>query len=168
MTFLEDCIQRCLKTPYRYFEDMQKLPASHSPSSSGELNADVYPSPLVITLVEQLEAKLKIGGLLTPSDVLAIVSFLRKLVFRLSSRVRELMFFEAFVAWVVRVIDAEEGRGWCLEYPQTKMAIRKEMMMMREILNHGELKPSASNLDFEAYLDEVEGLSIGEQCFPLC
>ncbi|XP_006457598.1 hypothetical protein AGABI2DRAFT_123450 [Agaricus bisporus var. bisporus H97] len=163
VTFLEDCIQRCLKTPYRYIEDMQKLPASHSPSSSGELNSDVYPSPLVITLVEQLEAKLKIGGLLTPSDVLAIVSFLRKLVFRLSSRVRELMFFEAFVAWVVRVIDAEEGRGWCLEYPQTKMAIRKEMMMMREILNPGELKPSPSNLDFEAYLGEVEGLSIGEK-----
>jgi nucleolar pre-ribosomal-associated protein 1 len=160
VTFLEDCIQRCLKTPYRYIDDMQKLFITHSTSS--EENSDIYPSPLVMTLAEQLEAKLKIRGLLTPSDVLAIVSFLRKLVFRLSSRVRELAFFDAFVGWVGRVIDEEEDRKWNSENPLMKFAIRKEMEMMQQIVNPAVPMPSAPSTGLETYLDKVESLLIRE------
>jgi nucleolar pre-ribosomal-associated protein 1 len=98
VAFLEDCILRCIKTPYKYIEELEKIAAGSSSqipaagdqpftaSSSSDL-----PSPLLITMIEQLEAKLgsqaAAGGSgtvhLTPSDVLAIAVYLRCLLFAL-------------------------------------------------------------------------------------
>ncbi|KAJ2915963.1 hypothetical protein MD484_g4428, partial [Candolleomyces efflorescens] len=96
IAFLEDCILRCLKTPYKYIEELEKL-AGHSEAAGEGRNTgaggDSLPSPLLMTLVEQLEAKLVSQGgsassavLLTPSDVLAIASYLRALLFSLIGR----------------------------------------------------------------------------------
>ncbi|KAF6749443.1 hypothetical protein DFP72DRAFT_1173580 [Ephemerocybe angulata] len=91
VTFLEDCVLRCSKTPYKYIEELEKM-AGVSPSVSGASDSTTtarLPSPLLVTLVEQLEAKLISQGsagsasLLTPSDVLAISVYLRALLFAL-------------------------------------------------------------------------------------
>lgn len=91
VTFLEDCVLRCSKTPYKYIEELEKM-AGVSPSMSGASDSTStarLPSPLFVTLVEQLEAKLISQGsagsasLLTPSDVLAISVYLRALLFAL-------------------------------------------------------------------------------------
>ena len=55
-------------------------------------NTDTYPSPLIMTVLEQLDAKIK-ADLLAPSDVLAISSFVRKLVFQLMGRAQSLNFW---------------------------------------------------------------------------
>ncbi|RXW16240.1 hypothetical protein EST38_g9609 [Candolleomyces aberdarensis] len=93
VAFLEDCILRCLKTPYKYIEELEKLAGAGDAAGEGRDvgSGGSLPSPLLITLVEQLEAKLISQGgssgssvvLLTPSDVLAIASYLRALLFSL-------------------------------------------------------------------------------------
>lgn len=55
LSFLDDCVRRCSKTPYRYLEDMTAFftDAGKLPSATQEL-----PSPLLFTVLEQLQAKL--------------------------------------------------------------------------------------------------------------
>ncbi|KAH7927036.1 hypothetical protein BV22DRAFT_1103957 [Leucogyrophana mollusca] len=94
-TFLDDCVQRCLKTPYRYFESMQDLllqvTASSQIDSEDSIpeHTDPLPSPLLMTVLEQLDAKLTMK-LMSPSDILAIFTFIRKLIFKLSSKQQDL------------------------------------------------------------------------------
>ncbi|KAI9466647.1 ribosome 60S biogenesis N-terminal-domain-containing protein [Lactarius psammicola] len=75
ISFLDDCIQLGLKTPYGYIEEVAVL------SRDGG-NA---PSPLLATIVEQVFARVS-ANLLRPLDILAIVSFVRKLLVRLSGK----------------------------------------------------------------------------------
>ncbi|KAL0578525.1 hypothetical protein V5O48_003468 [Marasmius crinis-equi] len=88
--FLDECIQRCVKTPYRYIDDLRNLAKviheSRMDVDDTTITAyedDELPSPLLMTILEQLRIKVT-QQLLTPSDVLAITSFLKKLLFRLS------------------------------------------------------------------------------------
>ncbi|KAJ2932530.1 hypothetical protein H1R20_g4543, partial [Candolleomyces eurysporus] len=91
VAFLEDCVLRCLKTPYKYIEELERLAGDAAGEGRDVDSGASLPSPLLITLVEQLEAKLISQGgssgssavLLTPSDVLAIASYLRALLFSL-------------------------------------------------------------------------------------
>ncbi|KAJ2930741.1 hypothetical protein H1R20_g6371, partial [Candolleomyces eurysporus] len=91
VAFLEDCVLRCLKTPYKYIEELESLAGDAAGEGRDVDSGASLPSPLLITLVEQLEAKLISQGgskgssavLLTPSDVLAIASYLRALLFSL-------------------------------------------------------------------------------------
>src|SRR6266702_3921453 len=84
ISFLDDCIQLGLKMPYGYIEDGAVL------SRGSTLNNDYQdggnaPSPLLATIMEQVFARVS-ANLLRPLDVLAIVSFVRKLLVRLSGK----------------------------------------------------------------------------------
>ena len=87
VTFLDECVQRCVKTPYRYIDDLRNLGTTIRQSDmevdSGMADEDDLPSPLLMTVLEQLKIKVA-QQLLAPSDVLAITTFLKKLLFRLS------------------------------------------------------------------------------------
>ncbi|KAJ3573727.1 hypothetical protein NP233_g2249 [Leucocoprinus birnbaumii] len=132
VTFLDDCIQRCLKTPFRYIEEMRNsLPSTASPSAN--LDAAVFPSPLIMTIQEQFDAKIK-AGLLTPSDILAISSFVRKLVFRLLGQVQNLVFLNIVAERIDQILC--ESRLWKQEYPAMTRAVRTEVEMM-----HAAIKP---------------------------
>ncbi|KAG2014276.1 hypothetical protein CC2G_011109 [Coprinopsis cinerea AmutBmut pab1-1] len=97
IAFLDECVQRCLKAPYKYIEEMESFANADStvmdvdstsdstrlsPSTTGSVST---PSPLLCTVVEQLAAKVR-AKLLSPSDLLAITTFLRKLLFALLGR----------------------------------------------------------------------------------
>lgn len=99
ITFLDDCVQRCLKAPYRYLEDLQKSWVTQATDASQLNDADQLPSPLLITVIEQLGAKVE-RDLLSQSDCLAIVTFIRKLVLQLASKTSAL---DALVALGQRV-----------------------------------------------------------------
>ncbi|KAJ7863151.1 ribosome 60S biogenesis N-terminal-domain-containing protein [Mycena olivaceomarginata] len=72
--FLDDCVQRCLRTPYN----------QHGAGTT----PDDLPSPLIMAVVEQLSAKVAASKqALSPSHVFVLVMFLRRLVLRLSSHV---------------------------------------------------------------------------------
>jgi len=66
ITFLDDCVQRCMKTPYRYIEELQGVVKDDNTAND---HLDLYPSPLLMAVVEQLNAKIG-AKLLSPSDVL--------------------------------------------------------------------------------------------------
>lgn len=95
ITFLDECAQHCAKTPYRYLEELRSL----STDGRGEdvdmdgpdhgvdtIDSETLPSPLLMTVSEQLVAKLR-GNHMSPSDALAAITFLRKLVYRLMSKI---------------------------------------------------------------------------------
>jgi nucleolar pre-ribosomal-associated protein 1 len=92
LAFLDDCIQRCLKTPYRYLEDghaffnqnVHLKAVSFTPDDPG-----VSPSPLLMAVLDQLRAKC-VANLLSSSDILAIATFMRKLVCALTTKMHDL------------------------------------------------------------------------------
>jgi nucleolar pre-ribosomal-associated protein 1 len=74
LVFLDECVQRCLKTHYRYLEASRRLRAEHSQSSSsltardaGSDDTDLAASPLLSTIAEQLSIRLRKGLLDAPS-----------------------------------------------------------------------------------------------------
>lgn len=90
VSFLNECILRCIKTPYHYLERVLDL--CYGPqqganlSGTGEVETDQgarsphsAPSPLLATFFEQLSTKHS-KGLLPPSDVLAVIAYLRKVL----------------------------------------------------------------------------------------
>lgn len=90
LTFLDDSIRRCLKTPYKYLEDSLHF----VPSSTGEpISPKEAPSPLLVTLLEQLAAKVK-AKLLAPKDVVPVAAFVRRLAFGLVGKQRDLAYGE--------------------------------------------------------------------------
>jgi len=90
LTFLDDSIRRCLKTPYKYLEDSLHFVAS----PTGEpISPKEAPSPLLVTLLEQLAAKVK-GKLLTPKEVAPIAAYIRRLAFGLVGKQRDLAYGE--------------------------------------------------------------------------
>ncbi|KZO94573.1 hypothetical protein CALVIDRAFT_528779 [Calocera viscosa TUFC12733] len=80
IALLDDCVHRCLKTPYRYVEELAALLTTPEDASVPlSARASSLPSPLLITLVEQLGAKLETGP--TPSsDTVPTLAFFRKLI----------------------------------------------------------------------------------------
>ncbi|KAJ6584939.1 ribosome 60S biogenesis N-terminal-domain-containing protein [Mycena capillaripes] len=122
ITFLDDCIQRCLKAPYRYIENMQTL---NSPGIQ-KLTPDELPSPLVMTVLEQLSAKV-VNKSASPSNVFALATFLRRLVLRLSSAHHDLSFIRHVAAKIDETLGPDTLFG---QYPVISNAIRREMKIM--------------------------------------
>src|ERR1700733_1625355 len=56
ITFLDGCIQHCLKTPYRYIEELYGF---NSTADSDAQRLDVYYSPLFMAVLEQLSIKVE-------------------------------------------------------------------------------------------------------------
>ncbi|KAG6810207.1 hypothetical protein H0H92_012898 [Tricholoma furcatifolium] len=92
ITFLDDCVLRCLKTLYRYIEDLDALEnLRDGPSQRRTERVEPLPNPLlVMTVLGQLKIKVS-KKIVSGSDVLALASFVRKLM-RLSSKQQDLRF----------------------------------------------------------------------------
>ncbi|KAJ6613338.1 ribosome 60S biogenesis N-terminal-domain-containing protein [Mycena sp. CBHHK59/15] len=137
--FLDDCVQRCLKTPYRYIEEMQALYRPENQQSS----RDELPSSLLMTALEQLGAKMA-SKLLSPSDILALATFLRKLVFHLSTIQHDLSFLHQIAAKINRILAPD------LLFPQnpvTSDAILRQVEITRSCLMHTHLRRDSSAPD---------------------
>lgn len=149
-TFLDDCAQRCIKTPYRYLEDLQDL----LPIENTAVDA---PSPLLMTVLEQFATKLA-GNMFTPSDALAITGFVRRLVFKLAGKQQDLTLLRIFSA---KVDNAAMPENLFLpRYPSVTTAIRRELSIMHKCLAHfqevrGPSEPGAST-EAEDFLTKIE------------
>lgn len=157
IVFLDDCIQRCLKTPYRYLEDRDAWMETLSDASDGNTR---YPeetlcSPLLITVVEQLGVKLA-GQFLGPSDTLAITSFMRKLLLRLSSKLQNV----AFLTLVTDKLDQVLHRDLYPKLPNITTAIRREIQRLRQDLTFGleslGTQPLVGSLAVQEFLGRIE------------
>ena len=86
ISFLDDCIQLGLKMPYGYIEEVAALSrGSSSTANNDHQDTGNALSPLLATIMEQVFARVS-ANLLCPLDVVAIVSFVRKLLVRLSGK----------------------------------------------------------------------------------
>lgn len=84
ISFLDDCIQLGLKMPYGYIEEVTALSRGSTTNNDYQDGGNV-PSLLLATIMEQVFARVS-ANLLPPLDILAIVSFVRKLLVRLSGK----------------------------------------------------------------------------------
>jgi hypothetical protein len=117
LNFLDDCVQRCAKATHRYIEEMEEF-ASQSGAGAGSGNRaaahSLNASPLLMTVFEQLKAKIK-GNLFSSSDELAIWTYVRILVSSLIGKQHagELSFFVRFTDRVMDVMQAAAGKNMC-------------------------------------------------------
>ncbi|KAK0455710.1 ribosome 60S biogenesis N-terminal-domain-containing protein [Desarmillaria tabescens] len=154
LTFLDDCIQRCAKTPYRYIEEIQALESIEDRAESQ------LPSPLLITLSEQLSAKLT-AKLLSASDVLALATFIRSLVFQLQNSFSQ---GRALLSFTDKIDGILEPQKLFPEYPIVTTAIRREVEILKYCLGHLRIPkpptPTSIGKDVKSFLRAVEGLPI--------
>ncbi|TFK65850.1 hypothetical protein BDN72DRAFT_178326, partial [Pluteus cervinus] len=149
--FLDECVQRCLKTPYKYIEELYALQSSFSSTSEDQdqdvssPHLDAYPSPLIMTLLEQLNAKIT-AKLLLPSDILALASYLRKLVYQLTTKQSDLAFLRMFVE---RLDEVLAGERLGEEFPVVSAAIRREVGLMKFSLDSIEVRTGGGDVDME-------------------
>lgn len=165
LTFLDDCIQRCLKTPYRYLEDGTAL-LNENVRLKGEQftrdDPDMSPSPLLMTVLEQLRAK-SVAGLLSPSDILAIATFVRKLTCGLTTKMRDLQ-----RVWIIasKVEEILSTPGIAHNSIMMQKAIRRESDLLSHTLRfiqdpHPQF-PASTSPAVQDFLLQVEGSPIRE------
>ncbi|KAJ7590818.1 ribosome 60S biogenesis N-terminal-domain-containing protein [Mycena floridula] len=149
--FLDDCIQRCLKTPYRYIEAMEAT------KSTTEAAVDSIPSSLLMTVLEQLNIKVT-NQLLTPSDVLALATFIRLLFLKLSTELSNLDILKTLADRILAVLDVD---SLFPQYPHIRAATRHEMQTIRRYLNlrPGAVdKPGPAGRDVADFIAEIEAI----------
>jgi nucleolar pre-ribosomal-associated protein 1 len=83
VNFLDDCIHLCLKAPYGYIEGLGVL-CSDSTTTGDYQHGRNGLSPLLATVMEQISSRS--ASSLCPSDMLAIISFTRRLLVRLAGK----------------------------------------------------------------------------------
>ena len=142
LEFLDDCVLRCAKTPYRYLEDVAALAPGYAPSQ--------LPSPLLGTLLEQLAAPRAFEA----SDSIAILAFVRKLAFALVGRQPDLR---------CAIAIAKALRTKCLlrVVPEAGRAAEREVDTLEtalKALSQGPVDtlPRTSDERVEIFLFEVE------------
>ncbi|KAF8838207.1 hypothetical protein BDN67DRAFT_955439 [Paxillus ammoniavirescens] len=132
-TFLDDCTQRCLKTPYRYMEAMSDLLLGHTHDTSPNMHC-AFASPLLMTVVEQVVAKVG-GKLITPSDTLAVFTFLRQLLVRLASKQEDEEYGGLHTILDKLETSASGGQPFP-DHPSIGFGIRRELSIARACLRH--------------------------------
>ncbi|KAF5371676.1 hypothetical protein D9758_003519 [Tetrapyrgos nigripes] len=180
VVFLDDCVQRCWKTPYRYIDELRALHStsihstpldSTSASTSTSTSSHQTLSPLLMTVLEQLTIKVA-NKLLSPSGVLALSTFVRKLVLKLSSQTEDLQFLRSYANKVDEALAKEK---LFLNHPVVSQAIRREVGVLLYCLKYeiglgsgsGSSSPSmevdadVSNASIQEFLADAEKLVLG-------
>ncbi|KAG9026256.1 hypothetical protein FRB95_009056 [Tulasnella sp. JGI-2019a] len=100
LRFFEDCLLRCLKTPYKYLEeslaicsdcDQEGTTPAHSELLTTMLEHSIAygpttaPSPLLFTILEQLRLKIA-GNHISADDCYPVFYFLRRFLIRLAAK----------------------------------------------------------------------------------
>lgn len=157
--FLDDCVQRCLKTPYRYVEALHALGNQSRATADTMERLDMFPSPLIMTIIEQLDAKIN-NKSLAPSHLLGAIIFLRKVLINLSSKTLDLHFLQA----CARNLDAALAEERLLHFPPVACNVaRREVAILHAALSFSSFTFSISvdsTPEVEAYLSKVEQTQI--------
>ena len=167
ISFIDDCVQRCQKTPYRYVEAMQLLRKT-SVNVKPELfeRLEMYPSPLLMTLLEQLEAKIN-NQSLTPADVIAIASYIRKLLFNLASKTMDLHLLRTIGDRICVILEEDK-------LPQDSVllvAVKRELEILTTSLSFPMLasNPAATTGDetLRDYISKIEQAPVRKSCISI-
>ena len=140
VTFLDDCTQRCLKTPYRYMEAKSELlhPNDNVSRFSDTIHLDtqieVSSSPLLMAVLEQLVAKVN-GQLISPSEALSMFTFVRRLVVKLASKQADVS-YRGLRTFIQKLQLPVENDGFFRDHPSISRAIRRELSIAEACLGH--------------------------------
>lgn len=167
---LDDCMQRCNKTPDKYIDGLIDLMSSAEETSSsdvGEVDFSLVPSsintsngisPLIAAVMEQFAAKLK-GNLLIPSDVLALVTYIRKLIIGLLMKSCHIRLAEIVASKTRSILS---GVDYSLGYSLMCVAIWREVtgleFLIQSVKAVGFSAPFTNQLDpaVQEFLTRVE------------
>ncbi|THH13851.1 hypothetical protein EW146_g6413 [Bondarzewia mesenterica] len=162
VSFLDDAIQRCTKTPYRYLENLDALvPSTDDDPGHDSQRSDAHLSPLIMTVAEQFAYKVT-GNHLSPSDMLAIVSFVCKLIFKMAGKQQNLRYVNALADLIASSLPNDRLLP---DYPIVKQAVLREVSVMQTYLYSFQgavVSPpdEAENTAVQEFLQQVEGLPL--------
>lgn len=134
INLLDDCSQRCLKTPFKYLEELRTLAVDQDESTrvgadalTSSIQPELLPGPLLMTVIEQFTVRLT-AQKLNVHEVTAIMTYLRRLLLRLTCSVQSITILHPFVRRLLTVTDVsdlpvlvqQELHALCLgtRYPQ--------------------------------------------------
>lgn len=180
LDFLESCLLRCAKTPHRYLEELDDLISSNLEPSTNPAAGTTHHahsmSPLMATCLEQLAARVK-ASLFDPSDLLAVTTFLRKVVVNLLGNQPSL---DPCCAIADKTISIVTKGGAMRNHPAIYTALEKECAILRSSVRFPLSKRIVDTCLMEVddavqtFLDHVEKSTYGmtemvftEQC-PDC
>jgi nucleolar pre-ribosomal-associated protein 1 len=136
ITFLDECVQRCLKTPYKYVEALRSLADASAPYSHHSIGMDYSnrlderPSPLLMTLLENLQSRIT-NNTLPSAHIIAVTAYIGRLLFHLLGK-NDLDLLRAFVDKVEDVLmQCDEGEN---RAETMATALRRELEVMRSAL----------------------------------
>jgi len=163
--FLDDCFLRCARTPYKYFEDLSAVIPSPPPASkdlaedSVAKRPELFPSPALMTLLEQLSILVKKNP--SPSDIYSLSVFVRHLIFRLAQKTQSLWFIQA----VTEKVDTIFGDDVLAGYPRIMKAVRREFRILRACLAGLDDPPPGTpgtiTDRIQTFLVKIEGTPLG-------
>ncbi|WWD16337.1 hypothetical protein CI109_100763 [Kwoniella shandongensis] len=106
LSFLDDCFRRCVKTPYRYIEDtFAVVPDFFEYTRPTEMI-----SPVVMTVVEQLSAKI-MGQLISTEAAGVVMGYLRRVLLAMTSKQKEFKFLFAIVEKLDELLQKAKDAG---------------------------------------------------------
>lgn len=134
LSFLDNCIQRCIQTPFKYVDQVQIL-ASEGRDPLCPAARCQKASPLLATLVEQLQYRLG-----RAESALPYVDYLKRLVVNLAGSRECLCLLDAVISKVSKDASGVSGQGKALQaLEETKACLLllrgKEASSKHDLLN---------------------------------
>ncbi|RXK38093.1 hypothetical protein M231_04652 [Tremella mesenterica] len=106
LSFFDDCVRRCTKTPYRYIDDLNAfLPDYFSWDKPAE-----RPSPLLMTLLEQLKAKV-MGQHISTEAVGVVMNYLGRILLCMWGKQKDGLFVSAVVERLEAIVTEAKQAG---------------------------------------------------------
>jgi nucleolar pre-ribosomal-associated protein 1 len=162
---LDECFLRCARTPYKYLEDLSAVTPSPSFSSKEAAEdsivkrPELFPSPVLMTLLEQLSVLVKKNP--SPTDLYSLSVFTRHLIFRLAQKTQSMWFIQVIAGKVDTIFGNDALPG----YPSTMRAVRREFRILRACLSGLEDPlpgtPGTITDQMQAFLAKIEGTPLG-------
>ena len=103
LSFLDDCARRCMKTPHRYMEEVIRLQAGET-----VLSASALPSPLLATVLEQLQAKM-VGHIISAEAAQVVIRYIRQVVLALSRKDTGAAYLRRLAEKLLECVTKAEG-----------------------------------------------------------
>jgi nucleolar pre-ribosomal-associated protein 1 len=144
---------------------LRKTSVTVKPELSERL--EMHPSPLVMTLLEQLEAKIN-NQSLTPADVIAIASYTRKLLFNLASKTMDLHLLRTIGDRICVILEEEKLPQ---DSPVLLVAVKRELEILTTSLCFSMLASNsaatASDETLQDYISKIEQTPVRRCCVAI-
>ena len=107
LSFIDDCARRCMKTPYKYIQDIITLvPAYFAPT----IRSYELLTPLLVTTLEQLHAKI-LGQHISTEAAGVVVGYLGRVMLKMTGKMRDGHFLFAVVDRLSQTIQLAREKG---------------------------------------------------------